>query len=647
MSSERFPSDNPTDSPSEHTPDAPDNFEQPVDQSDTSGSFIHDGGVQLAENLSKIAGEQGPDGIQGYLTDLLADTEGNVPTAERAAAFTLLAERQKQFTREKIVHAGIELNTRLGAQTKNAKVEIQTNGTAVSRAVSNFSDIRRLIDRNVRVPANAEEASHVVRHARDRLTSLDTERARWASLQTASIQEFHGALDYGKRSESRLREGGLTVSEDYDGDPVDLSKLIDPAVAASFARELHQEFASEGSNAAKIVMDKLATDEDTATLESIHLLDSFAKDYSKKVQSIGSARQLSQVRLIDASDRYLRDYRNQHYHAFLGGNRGTEEGLLNIANQAGRTTYSAISSTEDLQRRLTANLSAVQRNRHAGPKNPETTAFVAETTPEVTPTPSPDYVKTEEIVITTPDSEPPAAEVVPDPVEALHEEASSEATSPETEDDVENIVQEAKQHAESAELPQPDYASAKGMKETVRGTTDTFRPVSHPKPEFIGVTPPQETRRSETVTPKSTDAQSEAEHRVPPKSQQAKEPKIAESIYKEGFVYPGRPQAPHQEQPKVQPAQERRYTAPSARSQEGTTQFIPADGPKIYRGNAAPRQRPADPNAFAQPLFQATKNTDNWVTKNDRVIAEAQARGDKKLQRRLMNAVRKRFKRSR
>lgn len=275
MSSEQFPSDNPTSPLSEQATDMPESLEQSTDQSDTSGSFIRAGGAQLAENLSRIA-EHGPDGIQAYLTDLLADTEGNVPAAEKAAAFTLLAERQKQDIREHVVKAGADMHNSLESSTTTARTGIgrfaNISGSAMNEIKYRFTQ-----------PGAEDFVRAAAGHVQASLDGLNVHQQAWGQTQRQTLGSYQKTVATTGATEAHINENMTLLEEGKN--PADVSRLIDPTITETIAEEIHKAV-SDGKPAQVVVADLLTTPQNETTLEQIRLYSEFANNYKTMVERI-------------------------------------------------------------------------------------------------------------------------------------------------------------------------------------------------------------------------------------------------------------------------------------------------------------------------------------------------------------------------
>lgn len=527
MPSEHFPSDKPTTSSSESLADDSVSHEQATDQSDTTGSFIRDGGLQLAENLSKIA-EHGPEGIQGYLTDILADTEGKVSAAERAAAFSLLAEQQKQAVRQEVIHAGDHMDTTLNASTRVFKETIGQKRGGMRNAVSSFEETARKM-RNGNINRRTQEDSmQAGQYILNSVSVMTDARDSWSAKQTSTLDEFGGALSYAKNHESQLKKIGDTLTEEYDGDPVDASKVFRADIIARFARELHSELTTDDSEPSEVITKRLDTPEDTAALETIYTFTTYANQYSSSLNQFNSNKRTDMTQSREA----MRHYMIQEATVRLGRSGSAEAEHLHTLHEAPTLLLKGIDKLAEQRNQLhkqtqfaretnTARQSAVEATA-VKPVMIESAPEMSEKKPqqEVTFDVVTEEVQKSEAAAKLEQASSPAVESTQEPVETITEEPVIESVLPSiTEELVQQPVTPEPAPKTTTKKQQPNYASANGSREIIdpnkatnateqsqeptidyikksspnRATqeprADTFRPVTRGKKESIGPEP--------------------------------------------------------------------------------------------------------------------------------------------------------------
>lgn len=612
MPSERFPTSTPPDtSPTEVVIDTHESREHVTDQSDTSGSFLHDGGALLAESLGKLVSENDPAAIRDYLKDILADTEGNVPAAERAATFTLLAERQKQTMRQEVIHVGDQMDAKLDASSKNFDATVTGNTRVLRNALGEFDRNATLMARG-KIDRYTQEASLNAAMAMQRkLSEITDAKTAWGNTQRAALDDYRGTLTSTMANEARLRTAGESLTEDYDGDPIDASAVIRGDILEQFATELHNEFTSENAHPAEIIAQLLDTPEDQIALETIHQYKNYVDEYGASLDKMLGNRQTDLTEPTEMLRKYMRNQATVR----LGGSAGREQDtiatLQNAPRQIAKNADTLNGKRVELRKRVQSargNQTPVQKTQksphNSAPTPPERTqqpnlGEVNDQTQDVT-LETVESIGTTEQVEQRADTEPIATTSVESPVT----EPEITTANEEITDELPQVTEVAPEEPAVVEQPpltyeQPDYSSAKGMK------------------EYIGQEP------IEAAAPKisrSAAAETSAKNGIyslknlPPepvgKTKPKVEPKVAESPYGAGYTQ----FAPHQQSPA-----ERQFSAPGAEAAQ--TEYVKIKRPAHIRREAAQNQGQPEPRIYrpddnhseqkSEPLYNVTHHDVN------------------------------------
>jgi hypothetical protein len=306
---------------------------QEIGHSDMTGTDIEalqDGIRQLAGNIVRISETGDPTAVKEYLSDVLADTDKQVPASERKAAFEFLAGEQRAEIRQGLVNSGEQMLGNLGNNSKVAQQRLEQTATTANRSLqmgvqSHEQEVglhfRSFTPINTRRVARGHEiAEQTVRRGFNDVTNHAEVLSVWASTQQQETQKFDGDFKKAQAHERALTEASNTVNPEYTGEQKDLSRVIDEKVKAVGATKLQSAVAealATDQSPEDAVLALMTQNSDTMTPKIISELRTFAEQYvslatagSRKVVDMTKESKQLMVRFTTRGRDGYQDVRN-------------------------------------------------------------------------------------------------------------------------------------------------------------------------------------------------------------------------------------------------------------------------------------------------------------------------------------------------
>lgn len=363
--------------------------ESVTSNADANGSFLSSGTVRLAEAISKIANEGTSEDIQSYFTDLLNDTNSE-SLAERSAAFTILAERQKAYNNERTIAAGEAMVVAAVDSTRQGQQGIGQFTGSILTNIDAFAHNYR---------TGHSDALHAAMYTFTGLNDLNDHRLSWVKDQKSIGGNFTSIAHEAIQNEAVLHDAQESLQPDYSGPTID-NFGIDSATMQNVAQYLHQEVS--GGRPATAVIDSLTTSQlDDIAPVRVELYDEFAKhltDLALRIEhdtnELGLERQREALELfsntgnttkIGNPDLLVQNVKNLPLK--LRGAFGTINGLSARLDRQ-LNELSEFTDDEDEDDTTTEMSSSVQ---HATQETDPATAPIESIAPLETPLPQPDY----------------------------------------------------------------------------------------------------------------------------------------------------------------------------------------------------------------------------------------------------------------
>lgn len=277
--------------PSEHDHDAIAGAAAADSRKDSE--LLQEGMRQLAGNIVRIAETDDPAAVKEYLGDILADKEGSVPDIERQSAFEFLAGEQRSEIRRGLVDAGEQMVDNLTKNSQRTRQELQHTAPQANRGARAMLDAHEQeVGRHMRGNVDANKAAHghevaeqTARRGFGAVAKHAETLGAWSRAQQDEASKYHQQVQRGQSHERALSEAVDTVKPDYEGEPKDLSRVIDEEVTEAAATKLQAAVAealATGKSPEDAVFELLSQEQEpnTASLQLIRDLRSFADQYA-------------------------------------------------------------------------------------------------------------------------------------------------------------------------------------------------------------------------------------------------------------------------------------------------------------------------------------------------------------------------------
>jgi hypothetical protein len=256
------------------------------------------GSQLLGESLTKLVESDEPGAVKDYLEVVLTDTEGNVPAAERAVVFGLLAHEQRDGLKMGLLGSGEQMLDSLASNDTRSKDEMRGAAESVSRAVSTTAETHeQAVGRHMRAGGNARAAANgnqevgaVVQKSIGSLSQFIEKFGNWGSTQSAKLESFDGSIKNANAHERALDEASKVVQPDYEGDAKNISAVIDEKVKTETANKLTALLAdarNKGISPETAVFDLLTKEPDTLSGAKINELRTFVSQYRELLKTSG------------------------------------------------------------------------------------------------------------------------------------------------------------------------------------------------------------------------------------------------------------------------------------------------------------------------------------------------------------------------
>lgn len=258
----------------------------------TDQDILHDGAQQLARDVVRLVESGDPLAVKDYLDDVLADTEARVPAAERMAAFEFLAGEQRQEIRRGLVESGEQMLINLGSNNQRAEQELQRTAPQANRGIraaleAHEQEVGRHFRGQVdsrRAARGHEVAVPVARSGFSAATKHVETLGGWARTQRQEAGSFSDQVHRGQEHERALSAASEAAKPDYEGEPKNLSRVIDEDVKTATANKLQFAIAAaiaSGKSPEKAVVELMTQKPDTYSAKLIGELRTFAEQYAQ------------------------------------------------------------------------------------------------------------------------------------------------------------------------------------------------------------------------------------------------------------------------------------------------------------------------------------------------------------------------------
>lgn len=254
---------------------------EPNPDAAATGEIKH-GATQLAGNLVKIVEAGGAQAVKDYLTDVLADTEGKVAKPERQATFSLLAREQQEDIQAANANAGELMLADSDHDTSKAQRFLDDRGGPTKRFVSELRPGRRPREHDESV----DGSNRVLRDI-----SLHSESiTEWQHRGKLTAETFIDIYNRGLKHKQALKEAEQTLDPQYDGEPRDLSGVIDEKVKVATAKKIQtaiEEAKTRQDNPESAVMMLISQDPTHFSQADLKFLVEFAGYYHNHTAQYG------------------------------------------------------------------------------------------------------------------------------------------------------------------------------------------------------------------------------------------------------------------------------------------------------------------------------------------------------------------------
>lgn len=246
----------------------------------------------LAGDIVKIVETDGPAAVKEYFEDILGDTERSSGVDERLATFNFLAREQRGEIRQAIVESGETMLTNLSNNSAEARRQLRETAPKAQRGIRKTAETHdQEVGRCFRGQIDTRRAVRgqdiTVQAARRGFVAIKTHSETfeaWSKAQQKEARMFDDAFKKGQAHDRALTEAGATVQPDYDGEPRDLSGVIDEKVKDEVAGRIQQaieEARSAGASPEDAVLAIMTRETGGATAQVIGELMKFAQEYTR------------------------------------------------------------------------------------------------------------------------------------------------------------------------------------------------------------------------------------------------------------------------------------------------------------------------------------------------------------------------------
>ena len=311
---------------------------------------------QLAGNLVKIIDAGGEQAVREYLTDVLADKEGKVPKQERQATFDFLAREQQEVIQETLVDAGDRLLTETGQSTSHTQRFFDEKGRTTKRFVAELKPGKR--------PREHDEAIDGSNKILRDLAGYNETNSAWKRKGITATETFAGVLHQGIQHKTAIKEAGKVVDPEYEGEPKDISKVIDEKVMAQVSKKLKDKMEAarlNGEEPEAAVIEIIDKDPSEFSQADLKFLVDFDGYYHEHVTRYGS--QIGNG--LSETDHFVRRFKSREDEArYLRSDRDIEESFHQQRRSLGSVSElfgKTISTAETSLRDAALNISNVQQ----------------------------------------------------------------------------------------------------------------------------------------------------------------------------------------------------------------------------------------------------------------------------------------------
>lgn len=258
---------------------------------------LNEGFELLGNNLLHVAEVAGPEGVDDYLGDLLADMESKSPL-ERQAAFELLSHKQKEALDKQLMASG---GTMVEALTANDEVHAKSLSESRGGLLKGLGRAREAHDRSIIGPSRSgridprglQQAHGAVADALGSgtirgLNAHAENVTSWLNGKKHPAKEFKDKMEDATKHKQALAMAGKVVDPEYDGEPKDISRVVDNDVRASVASTLVTELSAaqnEGRSPAEVLAKMIEATKSNSPRSLIATLSEMATTFSAEDSS--------------------------------------------------------------------------------------------------------------------------------------------------------------------------------------------------------------------------------------------------------------------------------------------------------------------------------------------------------------------------
>jgi|GEM_PF-1889312 len=333
---------------------------------DPRAEFLRDGAIRLTASVTEVIETRGAEAVPGYLNDVLADTEGRFPPAERAAAIHALANEQRNTINRSLVGQGEATVETLAANNANLRSSLTQGLLRARRGPQETVEMFRQkvgthLGNNVdvrRAKLGQAETNDQARKGFGAASGRIKELTDWQAAQSSAVKAYGLAVEGGVTHKRALNEAEKTTDPSYDGEPRNFTNLVDESVKAAAAALLVSaitEAQSTGISPEEAVQRILEQEPDTLTAAQVKRLTEFTTNFDtqiKKRTAVVKAKAADSARGVDLFMRngntaYDRLRNNQDAAEALRKQRSALEPAANLAIEALDAARAAFAQADD------------------------------------------------------------------------------------------------------------------------------------------------------------------------------------------------------------------------------------------------------------------------------------------------------------
>lgn len=255
-----------------------------------------DGARQLAGDVVGLMETGGSSAVSERLSAALADKEGLVPPSERTAVFGFLASEQRGEIRRSLIEAGGRMLDNLSAGTQRASGVLQHSAPQAGRGIQMILEAPKQLEPHLRgqsldkhrIGYTQEAAMQGVRQGFSPTTTYVELLSGWARAQQQEVEGYREQVQRGSAHERALDEASKVVKPGYEGEPKDLSRVIDESVKEAAVTKLQSAIAearASGGSPEDAVLEFLAQEPDDNSVKIIRNLSTFSEQYAPWVMN--------------------------------------------------------------------------------------------------------------------------------------------------------------------------------------------------------------------------------------------------------------------------------------------------------------------------------------------------------------------------